>query len=112
MGKGKTVKPGSGQSSGRVNYTEGAAGRIHVMTAESTNPRAANPSKPPSSPPPVHGWQNGSYCPNCGTGVRVGGGCACGTMRNAAQKPSDKGGTGAVDSRRSEHKKPSIPGNW
>lgn len=108
---GKTIKPGSGQSSGRVQLrTEGAAGRIHIIRAVSTNPRAANPDKPPSSGAPVHAWQNGSYCPTCGGGARVGGGCQCGTMRSAAQLPGDKGGAGALDARRSERKAPTKPG--
>jgi hypothetical protein len=104
---GGTIKPGSGKSSGRVNYTEGSAGRIHVTVADSTNPSPANPNKPVSPKPPVHGWQNGSYCPTCGGNALVAGGCRCGSMRGAAQMPRD---TDRLDNNRSAAKRPTTPG--
>ena len=104
---GKTVPKGTGQSSGRVNWTEGAAGRIHVMTGVSTFPAPSNPNKPVSPAPPVHGWQNGSYDPVTGRGAMVRGGYD-GTGN--AQLPGDKGGTGAVDAYRSALKRPTKPG--
>jgi hypothetical protein len=103
---GKSVKPGSGDSAGRVNWTEGAAGRIHGVVGISTFPAPSNPNKPPSGGPPVHAWQNGSYDPVTGYGARVQGGYD-GTKN--AQLPGDAG-TRALDKYRSAMKCPTKEG--